>query len=627
MRFQSPSQLKPVLAFLVFAICSFTLANMYPAPQKIDAGDYGMIPSTDGPGGPELRIVIPGRDTLTTSHSRHRIAAHTTPGSRAFINGREVTVYPTGAFAGLVEIPEGENRVDLRVVSPGGDSREKKLLFRRPKAPETTPSSPLVINSDMRLPDRILELAEGDLLEVRFRGSTGQNASFSIEGVAEDVPMAELPASQTGGLSGVYSARYIVDSRDLCIDVPVVFTLSDDEGNFVTAQSRANISITPNAFPRVAEITGRRAHLNTGTGTDRLGGVRMGDLVEGVRVTITGREGGFYRVRLTDDLDGYLPVRFAHMLPEHTPLPESETGSITVSGNDSFDLVTISLGRRLPYLVTKHTHPNIIEVDIFGARSNTRWLNHQTEAAGIDSVEWEQAGPDRFRLRIHLKHDLHWGTHVRYGAGTSLNIQVQRPPRRSSGESVLDGIAIAIDAGHGGSNFGALGATGAREKDIALDIARRVRDKLEKDGSRVIMVRDSDTDIPIPERSEMLIASDASVLVSIHANSIAYNADPLAIHGVSSFYRYNAFRPFARAVHDRLLELPLRNFGLTGSFNFTLNALTEMPTVLVETAFLSNPEDEMKLLDPEFRDAVAEKIVEGLRDFFREHALPHDHFS
>jgi N-acetylmuramoyl-L-alanine amidase len=64
-----------------------------------------------------------------------------------------------------------------------------------------------------------------------------------------------------------------------------------------------------------------------------------------------------------------------------------------------------------------------------------------------------------------------------------------------------------------------------------------------------------------------------------------------------------------------MLELGLKGFGNVGSFNFALNSPTEYPNALVETLFLSNPEDEMKMLDPDFRRQMADKIVLGIKDF------------
>jgi N-acetylmuramoyl-L-alanine amidase len=75
-------------------------------------------------------------------------------------------------------------------------------------------------------------------------------------------------------------------------------------------------------------------------------------------------------------------------------------------------------------------------------------------------------------------------------------------------------------------------------------------------------------------------------------------------------------------MYGKMLELGLNQFGMVGSFNFSLNAPTQLPNVLVETAFLSNPEDEMKLMDDSFRKAIAGKITSGLEQFVKAYAQP-----
>jgi N-acetylmuramoyl-L-alanine amidase len=123
------------------------------------------------------------------------------------------------------------------------------------------------------------------------------------------------------------------------------------------------------------------------------------------------------------------------------------------------------------------------------------------------------------------------------------------------------------------------------------------------------------------DRTEKIFASNARLLVSIHCNSVGFATDPEKIKGTAAFYRYVGFKPLANAVYARMLELGFDQFGVVGSFNFTLNAPTELPNVLVETAFLSNPEDEMKLIDDAFQKQLAEKIVLGLENFVKTAAL------
>jgi N-acetylmuramoyl-L-alanine amidase len=356
-------------------------------------------------------------------------------------------------------------------------------------------------------------------------------------------------------------------------------------------------------------------------GTDRLGGAKLGFLQPGILVEIDGKEGDQYRVHLSASMRGWLPEEFAHLLPFDTPLPRSLTGSITVKGEDSLDIVTVLLTRRLPYLSDQEVDPNAVIVDIFGATSNTNWITQQLSAKGIESVKWNQVASDQFRLTIALKERQQWGYDIGYDYGSTLRIKLRRPPTMRSEDSVLAGMTIAVDAGHGGDYNGALGATGALEKDLTLSIARHLQDTLVRRGARVIMTRSSDFEVGSADRIEKAVSSGARILVSIHCNSVGENADPLLIQGTSTYYRYIGFRPLASTMYDKMLELGLTQFGMTGGFNFALNAPTQFPNVLVETAFLSNPEDEILLIDDGFRCRIAQQITKGLEEFIRTYGI------
>jgi N-acetylmuramoyl-L-alanine amidase len=182
-------------------------------------------------------------------------------------------------------------------------------------------------------------------------------------------------------------------------------------------------------------------------------------------------------------------------------------------------------------------------------------------------------------------------------------------------------MTVVVDAGHGGENTGALGATGVKEMDVTLSIANHLGRALAERGANSIMTRSDSSEWTMTDRTEKILASDASLLVSIHCNSVGFATDPEKIKGTAAFYRYVGFKPLANAVYARMLELGFDQFGVVGSFNFTLNAPTELPNVLVETAFLSNPEDEMKLIDDAFQKQLAEKIVLGLENFVKTAAL------
>jgi N-acetylmuramoyl-L-alanine amidase len=115
------------------------------------------------------------------------------------------------------------------------------------------------------------------------------------------------------------------------------------------------------------------------------------------------------------------------------------------------------------------------------------------------------------------------------------------------------------------------------------------------------------------ERISFLDQQQPDLLISIHLNS----SSSQKTSGVSTYYRYIGFRPLSQAILQNMLELGLNQFGNVGSFNFSLSGPTEYPNCLVEVAFLSNKEDEKRILDPKFHQRVAKKIIDGIEDFLK----------
>jgi N-acetylmuramoyl-L-alanine amidase len=564
-----------------------------------------------------LQVQRPDKDTIRTFASHYRIAACSRPDAKAFINGKQTKVYASGAFVDLLHINVDTNTFRFTVKSITGDSLWKEFVIIRPQPMKNSPHDTLVIERAMMEPAEDMWLMSGDVLEVKFKGSPGWEASFDIPDVESGIPMHELSPSEGGGFTGIYTGRYIMKPTDEARDVQIKFRLKKSFWSSEKTLSKARISILPKELPRVAEVVGKRPYLNAGLGEDRLGGSKLGFLQEGIRVEITGKVGSQYRIKLSASMEAWLPEEFAKLLPPDTPLPRALAGAISATSNGSEDIVTLGLSEKLPYSSEVLVNPNAIAVDVYGATSNTNWISQSRFVKGIESITWKQVAVNQYRIIIDLLHP-HWGYDIDY-AGNSLQIKIRKPPVIASLDSVLSGLIIAVDAGHGGENHGAIGATGVLEKDMTISMARHVETILASRGAQVVLTR-TENDIPaMSERIDKIIRSNARLLVSIHCNSAGDASDPIALRGVSTYYRSIGFKPLADITYDKMLAIGLKPFGEVGSFNFTLNSLTQLPNVLVETAFLSNPEDEMLLLDDGFRKKVAEQIVVGLEEFVRTH--------
>lgn len=558
-----------------------------------------------GPSSRGILLIVPEADTVVSPSSRYRLSGSAAPGSSVTLNGSPLRVYPSGAFGGHLDVAKGENQFTLVATMPSGGTAEKKFLIVRPEGPKTTRADTLVIENGRMEPSTDQWLGPGDQLTVQIKGTPGKNATFM-----DGRPMRELPPSEAGGLGGIYRGTLTLLATDSLALSPVTFRLEDSSGAAVTARSRGRVSFLPRSFPMVGVLKGERPYLNHGLGEDRLGGAKFAFLPAGVRLAITGRSGSQYRVSLADAQEAWVPEDMVEIQPPGTFPPRTITGNITVSGDERFDVVTLTLGDRLPFSVWEEGQPTRINVDVYGAMGNTNWITHQPTAREVSAVQWSQPAAGVFRMTVTLRHAQIWGFESSY-RGTALVLKVRRQPE----DLDLDRLTIAVDAGHGGSNHGALGSTGAKEKDVTLAIARHLKAELEDRGARVIMTREGDAAGPNSERLRGVLASGADLLVSIHANSVGVTSNPLEAKGAGTFYKHPFCRPIAVAVLEQVIRTGLTPTGTVGNFNFALNAPTELPSVLVETAFMSHPEDEMKLLDDDFRRELAERVADGLELF------------
>jgi len=544
------------------------------------------------------------------------VAGCTNPYARAFINHKPVQVYSSGAFVGLVELNNGTNILRFTVKNELNDSTWKEFVIIKTEPLRTSPHDTLVIEDIMMEPSQDLWLSNNDILEVKFKGSPGWEATFEIPGVESDIPMRELLPEETNGLSGIYSGTYRVKPTDEARDERIIFHLKKSFWNKVKAYSKGKVSILPKELPRSAEVTVQRAYLNASLGTDRLGAPKLGFLQQGTQIVINGKVGNQFRVFLTESLEAWIPEEFVELLPVGAPLPRSFTGAINVIRNENEEIVMLKLNRKLPYTSELIGNQNIISVNIYYASANTNWISYDSTAKIIKNVSWKQILSDCFNITVELNQNQYWGYDVDY-LGTTLRVRVKRPPIIASRDSILKGIVVALDAGHGGDNLGAIGATGTLEKDITLSVVHYIDSILIARGAKTILTRQTDEDVGIITRVNRIISSKAHIAVSVHCNSVGEAADPLSGQGVSTYYRYSIHKNLARSVFDKLTTIGLKPFGVIGSFNFMINTITSIPNVLVEIAFLSHPEDEILLINREKQVLVAIKIVEGLEEFLK----------
>ena len=241
--------------------------------------------------------------------------------------------------------------------------------------------------------------------------------------------------------------------------------------------------------------------------------------------------------------------------------------------------------------------------------------------------------------------------------------QSRRPEPDRLQEKTSRLATIVIDAGHGGEDPGALGRHGSREKDITLSIAKRLKALIDAEPNmRALLTRDGDFYLPLQARVDKARKVRADLFVSIHADAfVRPHARGSSVFALSERRATSeAARLLAKKeneadliggvnldVKDRYLAQTLLDLSQTATIDHSLrlgssvlkrlsgvNTLhkpnveqasfavlkaPDVPSILVETAFISNPEEEKRLNDEAYQDKLARALLEGIRDYFARH--------
>jgi N-acetylmuramoyl-L-alanine amidase len=270
---------------------------------------------------------------------------------------------------------------------------------------------------------------------------------------------------------------------------------------------------------------------------------------------------------------------------------------------------------RAPGQITTSLTAGTLVVNVGGSVAPPGGSTTAVGTLEVDNVKTAQASyrPPSARLTLRLRN--HAGFEVSKLApdgdmGDRLVIDLLRG---TGGEGPP---LVCLDPGHGGSDTGAIGVTGLKEKDANLAIALEADKFLRQAGVATLMTRTGDTYPTLAERAQMANDANANLFVSIHNNASSDSASK----GTETFYQgtpedYSVEgKKLAEAIQKRLVgALGSRDRGARTHWLslYVLNH-TVMPAALVEVGFLTNAEEEAKLRDPAYRAKAGKAIAEGI---------------
>ena len=391
-----------------------------------------------------------------------------------------------------------------------------------------------------------------------------------------------VPIHPSGGFA------YVVN----LIDGKNVFTLqSENERKIfvITKPVLQSVCIFPAQFIQYSEkkyflVTTEGAPLRS-TPVDA-GINRLAHLQKNLPLVVDGEKSGFYRVVLEDNKYGWI-AKSNVKSSENCELAEV-LGYDYIDSKDYFTFI-FHLTRQVPYEIVED-EPMLL-----------KFYNVK----------------DSYVMNFPFKEATNGARLQGYGGqyeGNDFVFKIRKPQVVTRG---LHGLTVALDAGHGGTELGAVGCLGDKEKDVTLSIAKYLQAELKKRGAKVVMTRDDDIYVGLKDRVEKANEHDATVLLSIHGNALPDGADPNKNSGVSIYYYYNQAKPLADIlINEMTSQLGLNNDKVRQA-SMALARNTNALSLLIETAYLINPDDNAKLINPEFQINLEKAIADGLEKYFR----------
>jgi N-acetylmuramoyl-L-alanine amidase len=549
-----PARTALALALAFISACSAaTGGGTPPGPAPVTpAPALPPIPLVDG--SLAIDVVYPRENQVITSRDSNFVFGSIGSGRASLtVNGVPARVYPNGAFIVFLANPPADSALYTLIATRGADTARSVRNIRYPTRVAAQPAVAPLPAADTTAPTKPEALA------------TSRADTIAALNARLDTIRAAMNAALSAGKP---------------------------------------IGLVQIGEPSAAADTDRVIN-----GRPIAGGTYKWFFAPGTVVPLVGRDGGFFRVRVDDDLDLFVDSTDARILSD-TAAPRRVMSNMKVRGAPLGEDVVIPIGQRAPYFVEEYDRA--IALTLYGVRGNTDIVNYAAGDSMVTTVEWKQETDDRARVTVNLR-AAPYGYLVLWENG-ALVLRLRGRPAIDQ-HRPLAGLTIAVDPGH--PPIGATGPTGLWEPQATLPIGFRLKQILEERGATVVMTRTTDSAVALGDRPIIARKANVNAFVSIHLNAYPDGVNPFVAPGTGTYFFRTQSEPLARFVQRGMVSrMGLMDLGVNYD-NLAVVRGTWYPAVLCEGAFIMLPDQEAALRTPEFQDRYARGVADGLEEYFR----------
>jgi len=320
---------------------------------------------------------------------------------------------------------------------------------------------------------------------------------------------------------------------------------------------------------------------------------RISHFQKGMQLKTIGELGDMYKVELSATQQAWIAKSDVKCKPE--PYEKTFLFDYRSRETDTDYIYEFALSKRTPYSITEG---DVMTLKIFNVAAND-------DNTAVFKITLNQ------RL---MGYDLKY-------RGDTLVLSIKKEPDLKKAKKLpLKNVKIVVDPGHGGRELGAVGCCRNYEKDFNLSIAKYLEEYLKKMGANVYMTRSYDKFVSLNDRVKYTNEKEAQIFVSIHANSLPDSKNPQIHRGSSAYYYYDEARPLTEAILNSVGRSMDLNIEGVRQASFAVVRNTAAVSVLVETAYVINPDDNELLMSDCFRKKYARAVAEGIKDYVWQNA-------
>ena len=571
--------------------------------------------------GASIVIGRPANET-NVSEANINIMGGSDPAYPVYYDNQKVTRTKSGFFSVFVPLKSGRNDI----VFTQNDVNTTHTVYRGGKPANTAPYVyPKMDSYKIQLvspaSNTIMEFPGGEV-QIRVQAPSKSTVTAQLSGTKINLTPLTAPPDEAAYMTEVYSGTIKISNahqpNGTIIDLGNI--------NFAAVRGNENAELTgPNVkvidktiYNKPCEVINDNAYIYRGIPGHQVPG-QAGSVWNfyngyspasvGMRDYITGYWDGYYELRF----GGYVHFSNVKMLYGQS-LANNKINSATIQNSGVTTDIIFAATENVP--VDARCKDGVFTVTLFNTPSDgVAGMNHVRNPI-FSSVRSTYDANKKVAVYTFdlIDADNFYGYELSYEGGNII-IRVKNPRRKAEGDKPLEGLNIIVDAGHGGSETGALGFLGRQgknEKDLNLEISLALKEKLISLGANVLMIRETDETVDINSRMDTLNEVNPDLCISVHHNSLVDTRDLALVRGILVLYCDDSGRSLSKSVSASTafelnrFERSVRHQSLAMLRNH------KFPATLIEMSFITSPEEYESAIKPSNVQKSADGIAKGV---------------